>query len=259
MVAILGQIFEAIEKDCLRKLEMGIFSDPACTTASLEESYVLRFAATSADDDDGDGDGGDIKGRRPGVNTGKDKNGKPKWVVDLGFFSAEDTQKQAMSLLRMLIISCQGLNTLDTTRPHVVSFKLFLNQAPDKFELSKFKDAATDTPMEWEDEPTKITIGGVVTEVRRPPGSLPHVYNMSSASDNRDITSTSQASTCTCVCWLRSQHATSWVGREFPCVRKSTAKVLSSSVCPPPVPAPNTYTCTPARALCAFGLRSTTR
>ena len=121
MVKILGQIFEAIEKDYLRKLEMGIFSDPACTPESLEESYILRFAATKDNSDgDGDGDGGDAKGSGGPSGPGKDKNGKPKWVVDLGSSTAEDTQNQAMSLLRMLIISCQGLKTwvLVCATPH---------------------------------------------------------------------------------------------------------------------------------------------
>lgn len=66
----------------------------------------------------------------------------------------------------LLAAHVRPLRSLDTTRPHVVSFKLFLDDAPENFELSKFKDAAADTPMEWQKEPTKITIGGVVTEVR---------------------------------------------------------------------------------------------
>ena len=46
MVKVLGQIFEAIESDYLRKLEMGIYSDPQCREEDLEETYVLRFGTS---------------------------------------------------------------------------------------------------------------------------------------------------------------------------------------------------------------------
>ena len=46
---------------------------------------------------------------------------KPKWVYDLGNADAEETQNQAMSLLRMLIMTCQGTIYILVYDPSCVS------------------------------------------------------------------------------------------------------------------------------------------
>lgn len=119
VVTKLGHVFDAIQQNYLRKLEMGIYKDD-----ELLESYVFRVCNTRARID---------AAKEANVPARDIHNGLPRWVCDIGIndeMSVEECEQQTTKLLRTMITACQGLRdlTFEPGSNYNVKMKLFLGE-----------------------------------------------------------------------------------------------------------------------------------